>query len=186
VGEGTGRLNDAPSAPSPVLATARLKLRPLNLEDEALYCAWFTDPVLMEHVGPPLAPTQARGAFHASLGMMERPVPTAWLWIASTREEDTVGLVGLVTREGLPEIGSVIVREQQGRGYAYEALSEIRDQGFGRLGLSAQYGCQLPSNVRSIGLMHKLGFRQVPGRVDRIHWHMTRDDWAHRLGRGAA
>jgi [ribosomal protein S5]-alanine N-acetyltransferase len=173
-----------PSALPATLMTARLSLRPLHATDEALYCAWFTDPVLMAHIGPPLDAAQAARAFHASLGMTDLQLPTAWLWIASTREDGaTVGLVGLVTRDGLPEIGSVIVPSQQGKGFAYEALSRVRDEGFGRLGLPAQYGCQLPSNARSIGLMLKLGFRQVPGRSDRIHWQLDRGAWQNDLGR---
>ena len=186
MGEGARRLSNTSSVALPTLVTSRLSLRPLHAADEPLYCAWFSDAALMEHVGPPLGTAQAGRAFHASLRMMDLAVPTAWLWIASTRREgDTVGLVGLVTREGLPEIGSVIVREQQGKGYAYEALSQVRDHGFLKLGLAEQCGCQLPSNARSIGLMNKLGFSQVPGRTDRIHWHLARDDWTRRRGQGA-
>ena len=176
-----------PSALPATLMTARLSLRPLHAMDEALYCAWFTDPVLMAHIGPPLDAAQAARAFHASLRMTGLQLPTAWLWIASARDDGTtaglVGLVGLVTRDGLPEIGSVIVPSQQGKGFAYEALSRVRDEGFVRLGLPAQYGCQLPSNARSIGLMLKLGFRQVPGRPDRIHWQLDRGTWRDGLGR---
>ena len=172
-------------AASPV-GTTRLFLHPLRERDEADYCAWFSDPLLMAHIGAPLDHSQAQRAFRASLAMMRNPKPSAWLWRASTREaDDTVGLVGLVVREGLPEIGSVIVPSQQGKGYAYEALSRVRDEGFARLGLPAQYGCQLPSNHRSIGLMNKLGFQQMSGRQDRIHWHLSRDQWTTGLGRGA-
>lgn len=137
----------------------------------------------MEHAGAPLDPETAARAFRASLAMMEQAAPTAWLWVATELETDEeVGLVGLVTREGMPEIGSIIVSPQQGKGYAYEALACIRDEGFQHLGLVAQFGCQLPVNHRSIGLMHKLGFEQVQGRPDRIHWHLSRATWAKGLG----
>ena len=118
--------------------------------------------------------------------MMEQAAPTAWLWMVSERSTgDEVGLVGLVTRDGKPEIGSIIVSRQQGKGYAYEALACVRDEGFQHLGLDGQFGCQLPINRRSIGLMQKLGFDQVPGRPDRIHWYLSRATWAQSLGSSA-
>lgn len=111
--------------------------------------------------------------------MTRQPDPSAWLWMASKREtEEEVGLVGLVVREGLPEIGSIIVSSQQGLGYAFEALACVRDEGFGYFGLPAQYGYQLTSNQRSIGLMLKLGFERVPIGTDRIQWRLDREVWA--------
>ena len=168
------------------LTTRRLSLRPLQASDAPRYCAWFGDPELMEHAGAPLDAEASVRAFRASLAMMEQATPTAWLWVATELATgEDVGLVGLVTREGMPEIGSIIVRSQQGKGYAYEALACVRDEGFRHLRLPAQFGCQLPANHRSIGLMHKLGFNQVPGLPERIHWYLSRTAWAAGLGPSA-
>ena len=166
-----------------VLSTPRLSLQPLQASDMSRYCAWFGDAELMEHAGARLGTEAARRAFRASLAMMNQPVPRAWLWVATERATgEDVGLMGLVTTSDVPAIGSIIVTPPQGRGFAYEALACIRDEGFRRLGMSVQSGCQLPTNLRSIGLMDKLGFKQVPGRPDRIHWHLDRASWMADLG----
>lgn len=160
------------------LCTTRLVLRPLQESDESDYCALFTDASLMEHVGGALTSARAAQAFRASLSMMGAPAPRAWLWrVALPVSHRDVGLVGLVEREGLPEIGAIIVEAQQGKGYAFEALERVRDEGFTSCGLTIQSGRQMPSNFRSVGLMLKLGFRQVQGQRDRIEWRLDREDW---------
>jgi RimJ/RimL family protein N-acetyltransferase len=78
-------------------------------------------------------------------------------------------------QQGMPEIGAMIVVSKQGSGYAYESLAAVRDIGFGDLGLASLFGRQQPENVRSIGLMLKLGFRQVSGSPDLINWRIDHE-----------
>lgn len=164
------------------LRSQRLDLRPLCAEDEAKYAALFTSPEIMADVGPALGRDEAASAFGKSLQMMSQPTPGAWLWLASTRSgAEDIGLFGLVMRAGRPEIGAMVIPEHQGRGLAYEALSHVRDFGFSQLDLAAQFGHQLPSNRRSIGLMLKLGFDQVQVGSAKIHWRLDRDAWVARL-----
>lgn len=163
------------------LYSHRLHLRPLCSADEESYVGLFTAPDVMAHVGPPLGRDAAASAFCRSLAMMCAPEPEAWLWIARYRDEaQDVGLFGLIKREGLPEIGAMLLQEHQGRGLAFEALSRVRDYGFTHLDLEAQFGRQLASNQRSIGLMLKLGFDQVPDGPRHIRWELGRASWAGR------
>lgn len=165
----------------PDLYSTRLRLRPLSVADEERYVALFTTPSIMDHVGPTLSRPAASLAFRNSIEMMVKQVPEAWLWFACTgyRAKDA-GLFGLVIREGRPEIGAMVVRDQQGKGFAYEALSCVRDYGFVQLNLSSQFGRQLASNQRSIGLMLKLGFNRIPDRSQHVHWRLDRDQWSHQ------
>lgn len=171
-----------PSSGIPHLYSSKLYLRPLIALDEARYVSLFTDPEIMEHVGSPMGKIDAASAFSATLGMMSKSPPDAWLWIACDRTGgQEVGLFGLVMREGRYEIGAMVLEEHQGRGFAYEALSCVRDFGFAQLRLAAQFGRQLASNRRSVGLMLKLGFEQVPDGPRSVHWQLDRAVWASRL-----
>ena len=166
-----------------VIETSRLHLHPLQQSDAAFYRDLFTDAELMRQIGAPLTRDAADAAFRTSMKMMQGVPPRAWLWRAEERGScDIVGLVGIVMHQGMPEIGSMIVTPQQRRGYAYESLSAVRDHGFQAVGLVSLFGRQQQKNQRSIGLMTKLGFRQVPGLTGRIHWRMDRDDWVEYAG----
>lgn len=163
------------------LYSQRLHLRPLCAADEATYVSLFTMPDIMAHVGPALGRDAAASAFGRSLAMMCAPEPEAWLWIARYRDgAQDVGLFGLIKREGLPEIGAMVMEGYQGQGLAFEALSRVRDYGFTHLNLEAQFGRQLASNRRSIGLMLKLGFDQAPDGPRHIRWELGRESWAGR------
>jgi RimJ/RimL family protein N-acetyltransferase len=166
-----------------VIETPRLSLHPLQQSDAVFYTSLFTDSELMRQIGAPLTREAADAAFWTTMKMMQGVPPRAWLWRAEERGScDIVGLVGIVMHQGMPEIGSIIVTSQQLRGYAYESLAAVRDTGFQALGLVSLFGRQQQENQRSIGLMTKLGFRQVPGLTGRIHWRMDRDDLVECAG----
>ena len=150
----------------------------MSVTDEESYCAWFSDPAIMEGIGPPLSRDRAQAGFHASLRMMSARAPQAWLWIASVdADQESMGLFGIVVRGERHEVGALLAPPHQGRGYAYEALSAVCEFAFVGLRLSALWGHQLSSNRISIGLMEKLGFRAIGGDAGWIDWHLESADW---------
>src|SRR4051794_9023564 len=72
--------------------TARLRMRPLDERDEALYCGLYTDPDTMRFICPVLTLERARRSFRKTI---QRPRPTegAYLFaIIQTHDADVVGV----------------------------------------------------------------------------------------------
>lgn len=67
------------------------------------------------------------------------------------------------------EIGFVLARDAQGRGYAYEATAALLDLVFGRLDLHRVHACADARNVASARLMRRLGMRQEA--------HLRHSEW---------
>ena len=75
----------------------------------------------------------------------------------------TIGICGLLQRETLasPDLGYALLPEHWGKGYALEAAAAVMSFGRKTLGMSRIFAITNPDNVRSIGVLEKLGFRFV-------------------------
>lgn len=161
-----------------ILQTQRLHLRPVDEGDKTLYCRVFMDAELMRQIGRPLTQESAEGSFHKVLEVAADSPNKALLWIMSKRNTaEAAGLAAVLDYQGMPEIGAMVFKEYQGEGFAFEALSRVRDICFENHGFQALFGRQLPSNRRSIGLMEKLGFQQSEKDDGLIHWYLDREGW---------
>lgn len=63
------------------------------------------------------------------------------------------------------EIGWHFVPEHWGHGYAREAASALVAHAWGELGLERLCAVVLPENPRSLGVIHRLGMKEGPGRI---------------------
>ena len=79
------------------------------------------------------------------------------------RKEDQVklGNCGLYDREGLEgiDIGFAFLPQYEGKGYAYEAAKELKEQAFSRFKLSELHAITDKENIGSQRLIEKLGLR---------------------------
>ena len=73
-----------------------------------------------------------------------------------------IGRAGLGNREGydIPELGFVIRKEEQRKGYAYEVCAEILEYGRKRLAFRQIQALAEPGNLPSRRLLQKLGFQE--------------------------
>lgn len=93
------------------------------------------------------------------------------LWLAFDRESGSLaGRIGIENRmidgELCRELGYLIDKRQQGRGFAYEASLAVLDYARREIGLKEMYICAHINNKPSICLAKKLGFELYAENID--------------------
>lgn len=168
------------------LATPRLWLRPLEADDEALYVRLYSAPECLAPGGVSQSPDAAARGFCAAMAARSQPASRRCFWVMHDRGLDqAIGLLGLdLDAPGRGEVGAMIVPEQQGRGYATEAIAALADHAFGTLGLQCLHTRHAIGHGLAHGLMQGLGFQPgEPGQGPHpLRWHLTPGLWARRQG----
>ncbi|UZK66860.1 GNAT family N-acetyltransferase [Sphingomonas sp. M1-B02] len=167
-----------------MIATERLILRRWEERDRAPFHAICSDPQVMETLGPVMTRPQSDGLIDWLNGHVDRVGYSFW---AIERREDgaLLGFCGLnpgaegTPIEGQVEIGWRLGRSHWGQGYAREAAQANLDWAWVR-GIDTVVAITTPGNVRSWGLMERLGMRPVPGgafahpaAIERLRAHIT-------------
>ena len=93
------------------------------------------------------------------------------LWLLFDRETGSlVGRAGIenrvIDKELCRELGYLVDKRWQGRGFAYEASLAILEYARSELGLEEMYICTHINNKPSISLAKKLGFELYAGNID--------------------
>lgn len=158
--------------------TARLRMRPLDAGDEAIYCALYTAPALMRFIAAPLSESAALRSFRAALRDSSRPQR----WVAfDNRNDRKLGILGLIGEGDGPEIGVMLLAEAHGRGLGTEAMQGLVDHAFNAYGLrSIRARQQVVENPTVIRMMTRLGFEALPPTAERPEggeWELYRRDW---------
>jgi RimJ/RimL family protein N-acetyltransferase len=166
--------------PGPRLSTERLLLRRWRAEDLGPFAAMNADPVVMEHMPGPLSAAE-------SAALVER-IEAAFdangygLWAVEVKEEAPfVGFIGLSSVDlDMPfapaiEVGWRLARDCWGRGIATEAASAAVAFGFRELGLVEIVSFTAAGNLRSRGVMERIGMRRDP-RGDFDHPRLAAGD----------
>lgn len=147
----------------PALNTERLFLRPRSLKDIEALVMIHGDPEVMRYIGD----GYVRDAASERVSLMEglaKPLPSGLgVWSVFARS-DKDGLLGSTFLVPLPdtdliEIGWRFRRDAWGQGFATEAAAAILRHGFETLGLDEIVAVVYLQNVRSIGVMEKLGLK---------------------------
>jgi RimJ/RimL family protein N-acetyltransferase len=185
------------SGPGPVVATARLVLRPFESVDRAPFFELNTHPLVVESLGSSPTRAESDGMIERFLAEMTRE---GWgLWAVGERAGGArfVGMVGLHrVRAELPcapavEIGWRLHPDFWGHGYATEAASAALRFGFEEAGLTEVIAFTTTLNTRSQAVMARIGMRRdmdgdfdhpsVPeGSPLRRHvlYRVSREEWA--------
>jgi RimJ/RimL family protein N-acetyltransferase len=174
-----------PTAPEPQPLPApghpRVRLQPLDDTDGALYVALYTDAVVLAHVMPPLSLPVAQRSFAAACRQARQPAPARRYWTIRGRDGgEAMGLLGLVSgpRQGLAEVGILLVPEWQRRGVAREAVAMLVAQMFSAGTLESIEARHAPGNRAAARLFDSLGFRAIAGANDVAQrtWRLARGD----------
>ncbi|WP_294089581.1 GNAT family N-acetyltransferase [Sphingomonas sp.] len=171
---------------TPVLESARLRLRPVDVDDaEALFEA-YSDVALMRYwSSAPHASVEETRAYLAG-----RDAARPWRGWAITRKGSDRAIGTVFTgeiRAGAAEIGYLLARAHWGSGIAREAVTRVLDlllvtEDWRRIEADTD-----PDNAASNALLGKLGFTQE-GRLraawethigvrDSFIWGLLRDEW---------
>lgn len=175
------------------LETERLVLREWREGDVAPFHALCSDGRVMEYLGPPLDREEAEAAIARQNALLATVGYCFW---ALERRSDGafLGFCGIkpgpegTPLDGLPEIGWRLAHGAWGQGYAREAALAALAWGFANLFDQAIWAMTVPDNLRSRGLMQRLGMRRHE-RLDFDHPALAEGDPLRRhivyaIGRG--
>lgn len=159
--------------------TRRLRMRPLDASDGALYRALYTTPELMRHIAPPFSDEAAQRSFENAL---RRQSPRVQRWIVVDRASgEGIGLLGLLGAGERPEIGVMLLGHAHGRGIGTEAMRGLVDHAFEAYGLQSICARQsVVDNPTVVRMMTRLGFTALaptPERPQGGEWELLRRDW---------
>lgn len=145
-----------------ILATERLRLRTVTLDDAAFYHALVNDPAFIEHIGD----RGIRTLEQARQSVLDGPVAMQLqrghsLYLVELKDDATpIGMCGLIKRETLDgvDIGYAFLPAWRGQGYALEAAQGVLAYA-PTLGLRRVLAITSPNNIASNRLLLKLGMQ---------------------------
>lgn len=162
------------------LETGRLALRSWCAADVAPFLAMGNDPRVMEFLGPPMDRAAVEAALTRQAAFEEDYGHCFWA-LERLADGAFLGFCGLKPGpEGTPlhgrvEIGWRLAHHAWGQGLAREAARAVLDWGFAQLPVDAIWAMTVPGNVRSWGLMERLGMQRRP-ELDFDHPAFAPDD----------
>ena len=166
--------------------TARLFMRPLQPEDEAFYCACYTDPVLMQHIGEPLSHEAASRSFAVTLKIATEIPIRRYTWVMQDKSLLLdIGLLALVCDQKEPEpinaeLGVLVFNAFQNKGYVSEVTASLADITFSQTRLDAIHVHHRAKNIPVSTVAMKLGFVCETDHSDVsgiFFWVMNRARW---------
>lgn len=150
------------------LTTARLVIRPFQLEDAPFILRLLNEPSFIEHIADKGVRTLEQASAYLEGGPLASYAAHGHgLWLVAHGQTDTaMGMCGLIKRDTLPEVdlGYAFLPEFWGLGYALEAAEACVATAAG-LGLKGLLAIVSPGNSASIRLLEKAGF-QPTGRQE--------------------
>lgn len=144
--------------------TERLILRDWENEDESRFYEVMNMPAVMRHLGGVQTFEEWREGFKRISGFTRDFGHTFWI-VEDIATHELLGFCGLKRVNapgagelvGTPEIGWRLRESAWGKGIAKEAAIASLDLGFGRFGYDHVIAMTIPPNLRSQGLMERLG-----------------------------
>ncbi len=179
--------------PPPRLHSPRLELGPLHHADADAMARYRSDPEVARYQGwTSTTPEQLR-TFIANLDDAPFGTPGAWAQLAIRRRDtgDLIGDLGVHRLSSEPrqaEVGITLAADQQGQGFAAEALSTVIGHLFQAWQLHRITASVDPRNTACIALLKRIGMRQEAwfrqslwfkgAWVDDIVCAVLREEWS--------
>jgi RimJ/RimL family protein N-acetyltransferase len=146
--------------------TPRLIIRDWRDSDREPWAAMGRDPEVMAHLGPLMERPETDMLLDRQRAIQARLGHTFWA-LESRETGDFLGFCGLkIMPERIPgledtiEIGWRLKRDAWGKGYAREAAEASLNWGWANLSADRICAITTPGNVRSWGLMERLGMKR--------------------------
>jgi len=143
------------------LATERLVLRRITLDDAEFMLTIWNDPAFVQHVGDRGVRTVEQAHDALKTGALKLYADHDYGPFAMVLKSNgaNIGVCGLFKRDNLdhPDIGFSVLPDYCGKGFAGEAASAVLDHARDDLGLHELTAIVSRGNAPSIGLIEKLG-----------------------------
>ena len=152
-------------SPATFFETARLRVRRFSSADLQAFVAYRADPEVARYQSWSDYTTAHGTAFIEALDGAEPGVPGEWFQFALEDRSSgvLVGDLALKVEEDEPrvaEVGFTLASEQQGKGYATEALEALLDFAFQTYGLHRIVAVTDALNAPAAALLERVGFRR--------------------------
>lgn len=148
-------------AASEIVATERLRLRRLVLDDAPFILRLVNDPSWLEFIGDKGIRTEDDARKYLAQGPLDMYARLGFgLYLVELRDGGVpIGICGLIKRESLPDvdIGFAYLPEFRGQGYAHEAALAVMAHARRDYSIRRLVAITAPRNERSIRLLARLG-----------------------------
>ena len=172
----------------PLLATARLRLRPYEEGDVDILHALWTEPDVRRWLRDDRVISREQAAREVREAVDRFTTHGFGEWVVEPGEESreesrAIGFCGLRFVTGTPEIEILygLAPDCWGRGLATEAAREVLRFGFEECRLARVTGCADAPNAASLRVLEKLGMRferrETRGSLDLVYYGLTRAEW---------
>jgi RimJ/RimL family protein N-acetyltransferase len=169
--------------------TERLRTRPLQADDEALYCGLYTDADTMRYIGEPMSSESAARSFRKTLVLMQQQ-PHGWLTLAiiDKATQQPIGLCGIPQFDcnaNRLEIGILLRSEGRSRGFGRETLAALMHRTFTLLPvdeLRVDFSAESPVAkrlYRGLGFKPRIEAANDVAASSRCNWSVYRQTWCN-------
>ena len=145
-----------------VIESQRLRLRRLHAGDADFILELLNEPDWLRFIGDKGVRTRDDARGYVECGPCAMYARHGFgLYAVERRDNDELlGICGPIQRETLDDvdIGFAFLARSRGHGYAREAAQAVLEHARRDLGLERVVAITLPDNLRSIGLLEKVGF----------------------------
>lgn len=177
---------DGMALDSAILDTPRLRLRPMEARDEAMFCELYTDPDVMRRILPPLTLEAATRSFRRACTHNTKITPGHRFWAIDNRSTDeAIGMAALLRTGDSAELGVMLRNGWWNRGVSSEAFVPLIDHAFLGMGLAVVYA-ERPDDDHALiidRLLDRFGFVRAPERATaptQARWELARAIWQDR------
>lgn len=164
--------------------TIRLHLRPLDASDEAFYCSLYTDLRLMRHIAAPMSP---EAALHSFRVVLKHQGDSRLVWAIAERGKPECGILGVMPKDDVAEVGVMLLPPAQARGFAAEVIAAVADVLFKTGRFRWLWTRHAAANAPAAALMRRLGFErfeavdaELPSAgvlPEQMRWRLTYEAW---------
>lgn len=148
------------TTPSNTVESPRLIMRPITVAEWALFKRLHRDPAIIALCFDPPDEVTLAAKFAQRLTPWH-PGQNAWLCltIIERATNQWVGVTGFRDREGVAEVGYLLLTEQQGKGYGTESLHAVIEWGRNQHAIHRYRAVVTQGNTGSERVLEKCGFR---------------------------
>ena len=145
------------------IVTERLTIRAFTLDDAAFIVTLVNDTDWLRFIGDKAVKTEEDARRYLTAGPMAMYALHGFglCAIDRTKDRSTIGMCGLIRREGLEDvdIGYALVPAARGQGFAREAARSVLEYGLATLGIDRIVAITDPDNVASTRVLEAIGMR---------------------------